>query len=63
MANQLLFAFIISVVIVGLAYWRNSLSRSGAVGALLVGFLTFGFGGWQCAGSDECGGFPDRQAP
>ncbi|MCA9921131.1 MAG: DUF92 domain-containing protein [Anaerolineales bacterium] len=47
MANQLLFAFIISVVIVGLAYWRNSLSRSGAVGALLVGFLTFGFGGWQ----------------
>ncbi len=39
-------AFLLSAFIGGLAYWRGSLSRSGVVGALIVGTLTFGFGGW-----------------
>ena len=44
---QLLYAFLLSAIIVALAYWRGSLSESGAIGALLIGTLTFGFGGWQ----------------
>jgi uncharacterized protein (TIGR00297 family) len=44
---QLFYAFIISVIIVALAYWRGSLSKSGVIGALIVGTLTLGFGGWQ----------------
>lgn len=36
-----------STVIGGLAYWRRSLSLSGWLGAVLVGSLTFGFGGWS----------------
>ncbi|HRQ38758.1 MAG TPA: DUF92 domain-containing protein [Chloroflexota bacterium] len=47
MAQQLFLAFFLSVLIVALAYWRGSLSNSGAVGALIVGTVTFGFGGWQ----------------
>lgn len=47
MVEQLLIAFGISTLIVGLAFWRGSLSESGAVGALIVGTLTFGLGGWQ----------------
>lgn len=46
MIQQLVPAFILSSGIASLAYWRHSLSRSGVVGALLVGTLTFGFGGW-----------------
>ena len=30
----------------GLGYWRRSLTVSGVVGAILVGTLIFGFGGW-----------------
>lgn len=47
MINQLIVAFILSALIVALAVWRGSLARSGAVGALIIGTLTFGFGGWQ----------------
>lgn len=47
MLNQLLIAFGFSAIIVVLAYWRGSLSGSGAAAALLVGTLTFGLGGWQ----------------
>ena len=47
MAQQLIVAVILSAIIVVLAYWRGSLSPSGAVGAMIVGTLTFGFGGWQ----------------
>ncbi|MBK7219451.1 MAG: DUF92 domain-containing protein [Candidatus Promineofilum sp.] len=36
----------LSILIAALAYWRGSLSRSGALGALLVGTLIFGLGGW-----------------
>ena len=46
MLQDLLLAFLFSVVIVVFAYWRGSLSLSGVVGALIVGTLTFGFGGW-----------------
>ncbi|MCA9975363.1 MAG: DUF92 domain-containing protein, partial [Anaerolineales bacterium] len=35
-----------SVTIVSLAVWRGSLSKSGAAGALIIGTLTFGLGGW-----------------
>jgi len=43
--SDLLLAFALSLIVVALAYWRGSLSRSGAAAALLVGTLTFGFGG------------------
>ncbi|MEZ4644221.1 MAG: DUF92 domain-containing protein [Chloroflexota bacterium] len=35
-----------SITIVSLAVWRGSLSKSGAAGALMIGTLTFGLGGW-----------------
>jgi uncharacterized protein (TIGR00297 family) len=35
-----------SIAIGGMAYWRRSLSASGWLGAVIVGTLTFGFGGW-----------------
>ena len=36
----------LSIAIGGLAYWRHSLTISGWLGAVLIGTLTFGFGGW-----------------
>ena len=42
----MLLAFLLSAAVSALAYWRGSLSRSGVLGALLVGTLTFGLGGW-----------------
>lgn len=36
----------LSSLIGGLAYWRGSLTRSGWLGAVITGTLTFGFGGW-----------------
>lgn len=43
--RPLLIAFFISLLVAFLAYKRRSLSRSGAVSAILVGTLIFGFGG------------------
>jgi uncharacterized protein (TIGR00297 family) len=43
--RQFTAAILISLAIVLLALWRGSLSRSGAVGALVVGVLIFGLGG------------------
>ena len=43
---SLLQGLTLSVIIAALAYWRGSLSRSGALGALIVGTLIFGLGGW-----------------
>ena len=37
----------LSTAIGGLAFWRRSLSPSGWLGAILVGTITFGFGGWS----------------
>ncbi len=45
--TQLIYAFILSALVVALATWRGSLSPSGALGGLIVGTLTLGFGGWQ----------------
>lgn len=42
----LLQANLLSTIISLLAYRRGSLSTSGVAGAILVGTLTFGFGGW-----------------
>jgi uncharacterized protein (TIGR00297 family) len=46
LATSILVGFLLSVVIALLAYRRGSLSNSGAVGALIVGTLIFGLGGW-----------------
>ncbi len=45
-AGQLLAGLVLSAVMGGLGYWRQSLSRSGVVGAIIVGTLIFGLGGW-----------------
>ena len=47
MVSQFISASLVSALVVALAFWRGSLSRSGAVGAAVVGTLTFGLGGWQ----------------
>jgi uncharacterized protein (TIGR00297 family) len=46
MINQIVLALIFSGLIAALAYWRGSLAVSGALGALLVGTIIYGFGGW-----------------
>lgn len=46
MINQIVLAFLLSVSVAALAFWRGSLAASGATGALLVGTIIFGFGGW-----------------
>jgi uncharacterized protein (TIGR00297 family) len=46
LATSLLIGLLLSAVIAALAYWRGSLSPSGAAGALIVGTLIFGLGGW-----------------
>ncbi|NTW02478.1 MAG: DUF92 domain-containing protein [Oscillochloris sp.] len=40
------FGLVLSTTIGGLAHWRKSLTISGWLGAILVGTLTLGFGGW-----------------
>lgn len=44
--SQIGLGLIFSIAIGGLAYQRRSLSASGWLGAVIVGTLTFGFGGW-----------------
>ena len=46
MTNHLRPAFLLSAGVSALGYRRGSLSPSGVAGALLVGTLTFGLGGW-----------------
>jgi uncharacterized protein (TIGR00297 family) len=46
MTAQLVLGLVLSAAIAGLGYWRQALTGGGVVGALLVGTLTFGFGGW-----------------
>jgi len=43
---RILAGLILSILIGGAAYWRGSLTRSGWLGAIVTGTLTFGFGGW-----------------
>lgn len=49
MTLKLIIGFILAVLIALAAYRARALSRSGAMGALLVGTLIFGLGGWQWA--------------
>jgi uncharacterized protein (TIGR00297 family) len=46
---QLILGFLCAALIAFAAYRLRSLSRSGALGALLVGTLIFGLGGWRWA--------------
>lgn len=46
MIEQILLGLFLSALMGGVGYWRRSLSASGVVGAILVGTLIFGFGGW-----------------
>jgi uncharacterized protein (TIGR00297 family) len=46
---QLILGFLFAAIIAVAAWRARSLSRSGAWGALLVGTLIFGLGGWQWA--------------
>jgi len=43
---QLAFGLAFSVLIAWAGYRQRSLSLSGVVGAIIVGTLTFGLGGW-----------------
>jgi uncharacterized protein (TIGR00297 family) len=45
-AARIATGLVLSIAIGGLAYWRQSLSVSGWLGAVITGTLTFGFGGW-----------------
>ncbi len=46
MIGQLIVGGLLSALMGGLGYWRQSLTISGVVGAILVGTLIFGLGGW-----------------
>jgi uncharacterized protein (TIGR00297 family) len=46
MTLQLVLGLVLSSVMGGLGYWRRSLTASGVAGAIVVGTLIFGFGGW-----------------
>mgnify|MGYP001266239187 CR=1 FL=1 len=46
---QILYGFILAIIIAVLAYRAHSLNRSGAVAATVVGTIIFGIGGWQWA--------------
>ncbi len=43
---RIMSGLLISILIGGLAYWRRSLTWSGWLGAILVGTITLGAGGW-----------------
>ena len=43
----LLLGLFLSVGMAALGYWRQALSASGVAGAILVGTLIFGLGGWE----------------
>ena len=49
MTNQLIFGFLLAVVVAITAWRFQSLSKSGALGAALIGTLIFGLGGWKWA--------------
>jgi uncharacterized protein (TIGR00297 family) len=46
---QLLYGFLLAIVIAYLAYRAHSLNQSGALAATIVGTIVFGIGGWQWA--------------
>jgi uncharacterized protein (TIGR00297 family) len=46
---QLLYGFILAIIIALLAYRAHSLNKSGAIAAAVTGTIIFGVGGWQWA--------------
>ena len=44
--TSLILGLVLSILIAFLAWRRGSLSQSGAAGAIVVGTLIFGLGGW-----------------
>ena len=46
---QILYGFILAVIVAYLAFRAHSLDKSGAIAATIVGTVIFGFGGWQWA--------------
>jgi uncharacterized protein (TIGR00297 family) len=46
---QFLLGFLAAVIVASLAYRARSLSRNGAMAAVIVGTIIFGLGGWQWA--------------
>lgn len=46
---QILYGFILAVIVAYVAYRAHSLNKSGAVAATVVGTVIFGIGGWQWA--------------
>lgn len=46
---QLLYGFLLAILISFLAYKAHSLSKSGAIAALFIGTIIFGIGGWRWA--------------
>lgn len=46
---QILYGFILAIIVAYFAYRAHSLDRSGAFAATLVGTVIFGLGGWQWA--------------
>ncbi|HCC79673.1 MAG: hypothetical protein A2X25_08860 [Chloroflexi bacterium GWB2_49_20] len=47
--TQLLYGFLLAVIVAFAAYRAHSLSTSGALAAVLIGTVIFGLGGWQWA--------------
>ncbi|MBV6397410.1 MAG: hypothetical protein HFACDABA_03024 [Anaerolineales bacterium] len=46
---QLLYGFILALIIAFLAYRAHSLNKSGAIAATVTGTVIFGVGGWSSA--------------
>lgn len=46
MTGQIFLGLGLSAIVGGVAYWRRALTASGLLGAVLIGTLIFGFGGW-----------------
>lgn len=46
MIGQLVLGLVLSTAVGGLGYWRKALTTSGLAGAVLIGTLIFGLGGW-----------------
>jgi uncharacterized protein (TIGR00297 family) len=46
---QLLYGFLLAIIISYLAYKAHSLNKNGAIAAFVVGGIIFGIGGWQWA--------------
>jgi uncharacterized protein (TIGR00297 family) len=46
MMGEVILGLVLSALMGGLGYWRKALTVSGLVGAILVGTVIFGFGGW-----------------